>query len=78
MELKRKSSKIIREWYHTSKLINTPVAISVLKQAGSIDELIMGLSTISEQIITTGKTVVFIATRIPNDRFTSAKRESII
>ena len=92
MELNRKSSNIIREWYHTSKkallikgarqvgktflirsvlseegadlfeinLIKTPGAISVLKQAGSIDELIMGLSTISEQIITKGKTVIFI------------------
>ena len=92
MELSRKSSKIIREWYRTSKkallvkgarqvgktylirsvlseegadffeinLIRTPGAISVLKQAGSIDELIMGLSTISEQIITKGRTVVFI------------------
>ena len=92
MKLKRKSSKIIREWYHTSKkallikgarqvgktylirsvlneegadlfeinLIKTPGAISVLKQAGTIDELIMGLSTISEQVITKGSTVVFI------------------
>ena len=92
MELNRKSGKIIREWYHTSKkallikgarqvgktylirsilneegadlfeinLINTPSAISVLRQAGSIDDLIMGLSTISEQKITKGKTVVFI------------------
>ena len=41
-------------------LINTPSAISVLRQAGSIDDLIMGLSTISEQKITKGKTVVFI------------------
>jgi len=41
-------------------LIERPDAIAVLEQANTVDDLIIGLSTISEREITKGKTVIFI------------------
>lgn len=41
-------------------LIETPAAVDVLASANTIEELIIGLSTLSTQKITKGKTVIFI------------------
>lgn len=41
-------------------LIKTPEAISILKQAGTADELMIGLSSIGGQRLQKGKTVIFI------------------
>jgi predicted AAA+ superfamily ATPase len=41
-------------------LIETPAAVDVLASANNVDELIIGLSTISIKKITKGKTVIFI------------------
>ena len=41
-------------------LIETPQAVSVLEQAHSADELILGLSTVTEHRLIRGKSVIFI------------------
>lgn len=41
-------------------LIETPTAAKVLEKANTIDELIIGLSTLSEQKLHRGKTIIFI------------------
>lgn len=41
-------------------LIESPLAISVLEQAETIDDLITGFSTIKEQRLQKGKTIIFI------------------
>ena len=41
-------------------LIETPAAVDVLASATNVDELIIGLSTLSPKKITKGKTVIFI------------------
>jgi predicted AAA+ superfamily ATPase len=41
-------------------LIETPAAIEVLKQADTVEELVMGFSTLSTQKITKNKTIIFI------------------
>lgn len=46
--------------YMEINLIETPEAVSVLRQASSVDDLILGLSTISEKRLEKGKTVLFI------------------
>lgn len=46
--------------YLEINLIETPEAISVLKQATNVNDLILGLSTISDTRLEKGKTVLFI------------------
>ena len=46
--------------YLEINLIEKPEAISVLNQATSVDELIIGLSTVSEKRLEKGRTVIFI------------------
>ena len=46
--------------YLEINLIETPAAISILQQAETIADLILGLSTISEKKIIKGQTVIFI------------------
>lgn len=41
-------------------LIETPAAVSVLENANTVEELVIGLSTLSGQKIEKGKTVIFI------------------
>ncbi|MBR4790440.1 MAG: ATP-binding protein [Treponema sp.] len=41
-------------------LIETPAAIDVLKTANTVEELVMGFSTLSSQKIQKGKTIIFI------------------
>jgi len=41
-------------------LIETPAAISVLKQAESVDDLILGLSAVTEKKLVRGESVIFI------------------
>ena len=92
MELHRRISKQIQEWYTNSRkallikgarqvgkthvirttlekmgcsyieinLIETPAAIGILKSFTSVNELIMGLSTITDKPIVKGETVIFI------------------
>lgn len=92
MELYRKISKKIEDWYKNSNkallikgarqvgkthvirktldklgcnyieinLIETPEAINILQEFSSINELIMGLSTLTEKPFVKGETVIFI------------------
>ena len=92
MELQRRISSQIRDWYENSSkallikgarqvgkthvirttldtigcdyiefnLIETPEAANILKEASSVDELIMGLSTLTDKQFIKGKTVIFI------------------
>ena len=46
--------------YFEVNLIETPAAVQVLAQANSVDELVIGLSTIKEQKLQKGKTIIFI------------------
>ena len=46
--------------YLEVNLIETPEAIDVLKQASNVDDLILGLSTISNKKLKKGKSVLFI------------------
>ena len=46
--------------YLEINLIETPEAISILKQAENINDLILGLSTISEKRLIKGKSILFI------------------
>ena len=46
--------------YLEINLIETPEAISVLEQAGNVNDLIIGLSTVSEKKLIKGQTVIFI------------------
>lgn len=46
--------------YLEINLIQTPGAISILSHAGGIEELIIGLSTVTEKKLEKGKTVLFI------------------
>jgi len=41
-------------------LIESPAAVSILEQAASVDDLILGLSTVSEVRLTKGRSVIFI------------------
>ena len=41
-------------------LIETPEAVSILQQAGTVDELMIGLSALGGQRLKKGKTVIFI------------------
>ncbi len=41
-------------------LIETPAAVSVLENANTVEDLVIGFSTLSEQKIEKGKTVIFI------------------
>ena len=41
-------------------LIETPEAVSILQQAGTVDELMIGLSALGGQRLQKGKTVIFI------------------
>ena len=41
-------------------LIETPAAIDILEHANTVDELVIGLSTLSQKPLTKGKTVIFI------------------
>lgn len=46
--------------YLEINLIKTPQAVSVFEQANNVDELIIGLSTLSEKRLEKGRTVIFI------------------
>ena len=41
-------------------LIETPAAVNVLENANTVEELVLGFSTLSEQKLEKGKTVIFI------------------
>lgn len=92
MELYRRISKQIKNWYHNSNkallikgarqvgkthvirttlaemgcsyieinLIETPAAVKVLQDVTSVNELIMGLSTLTDKPFVKGQTVIFI------------------
>ena len=92
MELSRRISKQIKDWYYNShkallikgarqvgkthviratlaamncnyieiNLIETPAAVKILQNFTSINELIMGLSTLTEKKFVKGQTVIFI------------------
>lgn len=92
MELQRRISERIKDWYNNSNkalllkgarqvgkthvvrstldkmgcdyiefnLIQTPEAIKILRDSSTINEMIMGLSTLTDKTFTKGKTVLFI------------------
>ncbi len=56
----RKSLEEMKCGYVEINLIKTPAAVRILEEATSVNELIMGLSTLTDKPFEKGKTIIFI------------------